>query len=142
MLGPALFLTLNFNTMRYYKLSPGVNCFYDLGSKFFISKGMVVMVTKNPSTRQFKQALTNKVLVSATELEYLQTNNLPIPEVPKPEPVEPEPGIPPDPLLSLSRAKILAKYSYLDSEDMATAKAQTTVPELVSFLRKIEKEYN
>jgi hypothetical protein len=115
--------------MYYVKLTPNANCFYDMGSRTFLAPNMVLAFEELPRTKGFKTAIKNKVVLAATEEEYLATKETPV-ETPAKHP-----------LMDLSIKDILKKYSFLDLEDMVEAKKLKEKSELIKFLTTVEKDY-
>jgi hypothetical protein len=118
--------------MAKYKLAPGVVAYTDLAQGITLAPGEIKEIP-NPGWRT-RLAIKGKALILVEDPSL----------TPEPEPqeeIEPEPQEEIDPLLSLTRKKIMAEFSYLDDEDTEKAEKCSTKDELVKFLRSVEGDY-
>jgi hypothetical protein len=110
--------------MAKYKLAPGVVAYTDLAQGITLAPGEIKEIP-NPGWRT-RLAIKGKALILVEDPSL----------TPEPEPKEEI-----DPLLSLTRKKIMAEFSYLDEEDTEKAEGCSTKDELVKFLRSVEGDY-
>jgi len=120
------------------KLGPRANSFSDPHSGIQLAPGEVIDFPTGPTSWVLREALKGAHVIKFEEAD-------PIPDPVAPPPVDNSPAeddlITASDLEGLTRAQIMDKFDFLDSDHVAEAKKKKTVADLIAFLLEVQPEY-